>query len=69
MGHKRNLKQFQLYLRPKQFEELNTLRFQITNEYGVKFPISELIRDAVDQLILKTCDEEYLRSYIGSKGW
>lgn len=69
MGHKKNLKQFQLYLRPKQIEELNTLRYQITNDYGVKFPISGLIRDAVDQFILNAYDEEYLKSYIGSKGW
>jgi hypothetical protein len=69
MSNKRNLKQFQVYLRPKQIESLNNLRSQIKIESEVKFPVSELIRDAVDQFILKTVDEQVRKNYIENKGW
>lgn len=66
---KRNLRQFQVYLRPKQIESLNNLSSRIEEGYEVKFPVSEFLRDAVDQFIVKTADEESLKSYMESKGW
>lgn len=69
MKSNRNLIQFQVYLRPKQMEALNQLKFQIKFENEVKFPVSELIRDAVDQFILETGDDEYRKEYIQNKGW
>lgn len=69
MSNKRNLKQFQVYLRPKQIELLYKIRTKINNECEVKFPISELIRDAIDQFIIKTTDETVRKNYLENKGW
>lgn len=69
MKSNRNLKQFQVYLRPKQIESLNKLRSQIKIDCNVKFPLAELIRDALDQFILETTEEEVRKIYLENKGW
>lgn len=69
MKNNRNLKQFQVYLRPKQIESLHKLRSQIKIECKVKFPLAELIRDALDQFILETTEEEVRKIYLENKGW
>lgn len=69
MPNKRNLKQFLVYLRPKQIKSLNNLKSKIEENYDVKFPVAELIRDAIDHFINKTDNEEVLKDYIASKGF
>ena len=69
MKSNRNLKQFQVYLRPKQIESLNKLRSQIKIDCNVKFPLAELIRDALNQFILETTEEEVRKIYLENKGW
>lgn len=69
MKSKRNLKQFQVNFRPRQIGSLNKLRACVEKEYDVSFPVSELIRDAVDQFLLEIADENALKNYIENKGW
>jgi hypothetical protein len=66
---KRNLKQFQVYFRPRQIESLNKLQSRVEKEHDVSFPVSEFIRDAVDQFLLETADENALKNYLEIKGW
>ena len=64
-----NFKQFSVNLRPTQIEELNTIRSVIKRESNVKFPISELIRDAVDEYLRNTINDSNRRTYMFLKGW
>lgn len=66
---KRNLKQFQVYFRPRQIESLNKLQSRVEEEHDVSFPVSEFIRDAVDQFLLETANGNSLKDYIENKGW
>ena len=64
-----NFKQFSVNLRPRQIEELNAIRSVIKHESNVKFPISELIRDAVDEYLRNTINDSNRRTYMFLKGW
>ncbi len=69
MAIKRNLMRFQISLKPKQLESLRNLSSQIEEKYNVRFPVSEFIRDAIDQFISKIGDDESLKTYMKKKGW
>jgi len=65
----KNLKYTVAYLKPKQINQLKELKESIEKEHGVTLSVSQLIRDAVDDFILKTSQEESKETYLQDKGW
>jgi hypothetical protein len=65
----KNLKYTVAYLKPKQINQLKELKESIEKEHGVTLSVSQLIRDAVDDFILKTSQEESKETYLKDKGW
>ena len=64
-----NFKQISVNLRPKQIADLKLIRSAIKLESKVKLPVSELMRDAVDQYIRNIINKEIRKTYISNKGW
>jgi metal-responsive CopG/Arc/MetJ family transcriptional regulator len=69
MAIKRNFSRFQISLKPKQIESLRNITSHIEEEYTVRFSVSEIIRDAIDQFISQIDDDESLKTYMELKGW
>lgn len=65
----KNLKYTVAYLKPKQINQLKELKESIEKEHGVTLSVSQLIRDAVDDFILKTSQDESKETYLQDKGW
>ena len=65
----KNLKYTVAYLKPKQINQLKELKENIATEYGVTLSVSQLIRDAVDDFIVKTSQDESKETYLQDKGW
>ena len=65
----KNLKYTVAYLKPKQLNQLKELKESIEKEHGVTLSVSQLIRDAVDDFIIKTSQEESRETYLEDKGW
>lgn len=65
----KNLKYTVAYLKPKQLNRLKELKESIEKEHGISFSVSEFIRDAVDDFLLTTEDEEGMKDYLELKGW
>lgn len=65
----KNLKYTVAYLKPKQINQLKELKESIEKEHGVTLSVSQLIRDAVDDFIIKTSQDESKETYLQDKGW
>lgn len=65
----KNLKYTVAYLKPKQINQLKELKESINKEHGVTLSVSQLIRDAVDDFIIKTSQGESRETYLEDKGW
>lgn len=65
----KNLKYTVAYLKPKQINQLKELKESIEKEHGVTLSVSQLIRDAVDDFIIKTSQGESRETYLEDKGW
>lgn len=65
----KNLKYTVAYLKPKQINQLKELKESIATDYGVTLSVSQLIRDAVDDFIVKTSQGESKETYLQDKGW
>jgi len=65
----KNLKYTVAYLKPKQLNQLKELKESINKEHGVTLSVSQLIRDAVDDFIIKTSQGESRETYLEDKGW
>jgi hypothetical protein len=56
-----------VYLKKPQHEALRSVKENIKREYGLTIPITEIIRDSVDDFMLK--QGKNLEDYIKSKGF
>jgi hypothetical protein len=65
----KNLKYTVAYLKLKQLNQLKELKESINKEHGVTLSVSQLIRDAVDDFIIKTSQGESRETYLEDKGW
>jgi hypothetical protein len=56
-----------IYLKKNQKEALKDVKADILKDYGISIPMTEIMRDSIDQFMLKQGKD--IKGYIKSKGF
>jgi hypothetical protein len=67
MNKTNNYMSMPVYLRKPQHETLKTVKNDIKRNYGISISITEIIRDSIDDFMLKQGKD--IEGYIKSKGF